>query len=381
MRYAPQWHDTSVYCVYSLLNNLFLYISQECQHAKSFAKHPSKIRRHQATNIILPDFHLLNPDQELALYQPHLSVLVSKMMPHKDAHDLLAAQFGGDRIKFSKLWSGFVAPWFGLPSTWDIDEAESSSTTMKFSPGQRVRSTVGDGQIISVDAGSKRYKVKFSFGVGYVHPDSIAHLLPSSSSLPDDAGGDDSQFMHEDIQVLFGTENIYLFVRLYILLVTMLYQAKDTIEGDGYTSCMSAVVDFVKSKTDVKEFESTVRGLTDKNVFNIVAIPPLVESCGDALAKVIHEDVIYSLYHCSQLKLKDLNLLRSLSMGVSEEAAYRVQIHSSASQVFFSYLSADEDLLLSNPLASPSEKRSFETEEDADKKDNDNDNTKRLKTE
>jgi hypothetical protein len=68
-------------------------------------------------------------------------------------------------------------------------------------------------------------------------------------------------------------------------------------------------------------------------------------------------------------------------MGVSEEAAYRVQIHSSASQVFFSYLSADEDLLLSNPLASPSEKRSFETEEDADKKDNDNDNTKRLKTE
>eukprot|EP00985_Skeletonema_marinoi_P001774 scaffold704_cov131-Skeletonema_marinoi.AAC.1 len=344
---------------------------EDCQEAKSFAKYPSKIQRHPATNMILPDFHLSNPDQKLALYQPHLSVLVSRMMPHMDAYNLLAAQFGGDRSKFTKLWSGFIGPWFGLPSSYD-SIVVSSTTAMKFSPGQKVRTTVGDGQIISIAADPQRYKVKFSFGVGYVHPDAIAHLLPSSSSAADVAGADDSQLMQDDIQILFGTENIYLSIRLYMLLVTMLYQAKDAIAVSGYTSCKAAIVDFIKSKTDLKEFESTIRGITDKNVFNIVAIPSLVQSCGGAMAKVVEEDVIDNLYHCSQLKLKDLNQLRSLSIDVTEEAVYRLQISSSANQVFFSYIPADVELQLSNTLAS--EKRTLESGEN-------DDDTKRLKTE
>ena len=325
--------------------------------------------------MILPDFHLSNQDQQLALYQPHLSVPVSKMMPHKDAHDLLAAQIRGDRSKFSKLWSVFMAPWFGLPSTFEPNE--SSTAAMKFSPGQKVRTTVGDGQIISIAADPQRYKVKFSFGVGYVHPDAIAHLLPSSSSAADVAEADDSQLMQDDVQILFGTENIYLLMRMYMLLVTMLYQAKDAVEGDGYTSCMAAIVDFVTSKTDVKEFESTIRGIIDKNVFNIVAIPSLVKSCGDAMAKVVEEDVIENLYHCSQLKLKDLNQLRSLSIDVTEEAVYRLQISSSANQVFFSYMPTDVELQLSNTVAS--EKRPLESVENDDMKIDDD--SKRLKTE
>ncbi|KAL7498685.1 hypothetical protein ACHAWT_008414 [Skeletonema menzelii] len=346
---------------------------EECQEAKSFAKDPSKIQRHPATNMILPDFHLSNQDQQLSLYQPHLSVLVSEMMPHKDAHDLLAAQFRGDRNKFSKLWSGFMAPWFGLPSTFESNE--SSTAAMKFSPGQKVRTTVGDGQIISIAADPQRYKIKFSFGVGYVHPDAIAHLLPSSSSAAD-VEADHSQLMQDDIQILFGTENSYLLMRLYMLLVTILYQAKDAIEGDGYTSCMAAITDFVKSKTDVKEFESAIRGIIDKNVFNIVAIPSLVQSCGDAMAKVVEEDVIENLYHCSQLKLKDLNQLRSLSIDVTEEAVYRLQISSAANQVFFSYIPADVELQLSNT----SVKRPLESVEKNDDMKIDDD-TKRLKTE
>ena len=296
------------------------------------------------------------------------------MMPHKDAHDLLAAQFGGDRSKFSKLWSGFLAPWFGLPSSFELNE--SSKTAMKFSPGQKVRTTVGDGQIISLTHSPQRYKVKFSFGVGYVHPDAIAHLLPSSSSVADVTGVDDSQLMQDDTQILFGTENIYLSMRRYMLLATMLYQAKDAIEGDGYTRCMAAIVDFITSKTDVKEFESTIRGITDKNVFNIVAIPALLQSCGDVMAKVVEEDVIENLYYCSQLKLKDLNQLRSLSIDVTEEAVYRLQISSSANQVFFSYIPADVELQLSNTIAS--EKRTLESGANDMKVDED---TKRLKTE
>ncbi len=248
---------------------------------------------------------------------------------------------------------------------------------MKFSPGQKVRTTVGDGQIISIVADPQRYKVKFSFGVGYVHPDAIAHLLPSNNSAADVAEVDDAQLMQDDTQVLFGTENIYLSMRLYMLLATMLYQAKDAIEGDGYTKCMAAIVDFVSSKTDLKEFESTIRGIIDKNVHNIVAIPSLVQSCGGAMANVVEEDVIENLYHCSQLKLKDLNQLRSLSIDVTEEAVYRLQISSSANRVFFSYIPADVELQLSNTVAS--DKRTFESGgNDGMQIDDD---TKRLKTE
>ena len=345
-------------------------ITQECQEAKSFAEQPSKIQRHLVTNMILPDFHLLNPDAEQALYQPHLSVLVSKLMPHKDAHDLLAAQFGGDSSKFEKLWSAFIAPWLGIPS---FQSNESSPTSaMKFSPGQKVRTTVGDGQIISIVADPQRYKVSFPFGVGYVHPDAIAHLLPSSSSVVD-AGANDSQLMSDNVQVIFCTENIYLCMRLYMLLATILYQVKDEIESDGYTKCIAAIVDFIKSKTNVKEFESTIRGITDKNIFNFVAIPKLVQSCGDTLSAVVEEGFIENLYHCSQLKLTDLNQLRSLSTNVTEDALYRLQISTSTSQMFFSFLPTDVEIKLPNAVAP--EKRSFETGQ------SDMEVTKRLKTE
>ncbi len=126
----------------------------------------------------------------------------------------------------------------------------------------------------------------------------------------------------------------------------------------------------------MNQFESTIRGITDKNVFNIVAIPALAQSCGDAMAMVVEEDVIENFYHCSQLKLQDLNQLRSLSIDVTEEVVYRLQISSSANQVFFSYIPADVELQLSNTIAS--EKRTLESGANDMKVDED---TKRLKTE
>mmetsp|Transcript_26161 Transcript_26161/g.33460 ORF Transcript_26161/g.33460 Transcript_26161/m.33460 type:complete len:122 (-) Transcript_26161:116-481(-) len=62
------------------------------------------------------------------------------------------------------------------------------------------------------------------------------------------------------------------------------------------------------------------------------------------------EGMLETLYHCSQLKLKDLNQQRNLSLDLTYEAIYRFQIQSSASQVFFSYLPVDVELILTNPL-------------------------------
>jgi histone deacetylase complex regulatory component SIN3 len=339
---------------------------EECHKAKSFAKHPSKIQRHPATNMILPDFHLMDPDSELALFEPHLAVLASKDMPHKLAYDLLDASFSSESKKtlFNEMWVDFIAPWFGLPLSWDESEAsaEKAAPTNVFTPGQKVKTAVGEGQVVSVDktAGAFRYLIKFPFGVGFVKASAVLHLIPTGSASEEmDTSADTvdaSQLMQDDIQVLFGTESIYLLMRLYILLATMLYQAKFIVDRKGCPSIMSSLQDLIGGKVSAKDFEAKCRKVVGKEVYNFVAIPPLVESCAEAIVKVAKEGCIENLYNCSQLKLKDLNQLRNLSLDVTEEAVYRLQIQSSSSQVFFSHVPIEAELQLTNPLeAKPSE--------------------------
>ena len=359
----------------------------------------------------MPDWHLTNPDLALALFQPHLSVLVSEHMPHKHAHDLLQAYFSRDakcapdKESFSTIWVDFIAPWFGLPLGWDESgggdaHVRGKAPHIKLTPGQRVRTSVGDGEIVSVIerkvSDSFRYLVKFTFCIGYVQPNGVAHLLPSgNSSSGMDAGSEDtSQLMQDDIQVLFGTEKIYILLRLYILLVTMLYQAKGiadrksvTVDANksGYSVILSSLQRLVQGKLDSKDFEAVCRKSVDNGIYHFVAIPLLVERCAEALVKVATEDQLENLYHCSQLKLKvrpfthhvceislllliilfvqsylskqDLNQLRNISLDMTDEAIYRLQIQSSASQVFFSYLPLSHSLHVKPPELAESGER------------------------
>ena len=300
-------------------------ISQDCVRAKSFAKHPSKIHRHPATNMILPDFHLMNPDPALALFQPHLSVLVSKSMPHDQAFDLLHTYVTRDANKqsnndtlFYKAWE-FISSWFGLPLRNTPGDEDSPTPSAEYTPGMRVRTAVGDGEIVSVDDKSVlRYLVKFEYGIGYVLPNLVVEPLPASESdtnaMTDD--NDDtnaSQLMPDDIQVLFGTEKIYLFVRLYILLVTMLYQAKDVVDRksevsddkrDLFPGLVSSLKDLLLGKISGKAFEDECKKSFDSDVYNFVAIPPLVVKCAAASFRMAKEGHLQDLYNFSQLKLK-----------------------------------------------------------------------------
>ncbi len=281
--------------------------------------------------MILPDFHLFNPDPELALFQPYISVLVSKRMPHEHAKDLMNAFFSRDEkyssdLKlFGKVWTEFISSWFGLQLQDSPAENISDASNVTFTPGQRVRTTVGDGQILSVaDRPSFRYLVKFSFGIGYVVPSAVDHLLSASDADMDisaDDAADANHLMSDDIQVLFGTEKIYLFMRLYVLLVTMLYQAakvtmlhqvKDIADGKGagadkpgsFTGVLSSLKELLRGKIDSKSFQEECTENVDSDVYNFVAIPPLVEKCASALVKMAKEDCLKYLYQCSQIKLK-----------------------------------------------------------------------------
>jgi len=170
--------------------------------------------------------------------------------------------------------------------------------------------------------------------------------------------------MQDDIQVLFGTESIYVFMRLYILLVTMLYQGKDIIDKnssntisqmenpskeDVYSRVLSSIKDVVNGKISATEFETLCRGLVGMEVHNFVAIPPLIKKCAEEALKVVQEGFLPNLYQLTQLKLKDVEQVRSFSLDVTEDAIYRLQIQSSASQVFFSFLPVDVELIVTNP--------------------------------
>lgn len=272
--------------------------------------------------MILPDFHLLNPDPELVFFQPHLSVLVSKSMPHEQAKMLLTAYFSRDEkyssnLKlFDKIWTDFISSWFVLQPQEPPAENARDASDVTFTPGQRIQTTVGDGQILSIDdRTSLRYLVKFPFGVGYVAPGAVHHILSASEDDMDisaDNAPDATHLMSDDIQVLFGTEKVYLFMRLYVLLVTMLYQAKGIADrksaGDdnpgSFTKVVSSLGYLLQGKIDSKAFQDECAKSMGNDVYNFVAIPLLVENCAAALIKMAKEDYLENLYHCSQLKLK-----------------------------------------------------------------------------
>jgi hypothetical protein len=71
---------------------------------------------------------------------------------------------------------------------------------------------------------------------------------------------------------------------------------------------------------------------------------------------------------------QDLNQLRDLSLGITDDATYRLQIQSSASQVFFSFLPVDMELRLTSPQGDnrpvDAEKESTGDEEDISEEQN-----------
>jgi hypothetical protein len=60
---------------------------------------------------------------------------------------------------------------------------------------------------------------------------------------------------------------------------------------------------------------------------------------------------------------QDLKQQRNLSLEIADDAVYRLQIQSSASQVFFAYLPADAEIQLANPLdVNPTTRSSLEND-------------------
>ena len=75
-----------------------------------------------------------------------------------------------------------------------------------------------------------------------------------------------------------------------------------------------------------------------------------VEGKCPALDCVVCDTFLFSHIYIFYVNLKqDLNQLRDLSLGITDNATYRLQIQSSASQIFCSFLPVDMELRLTSP--------------------------------
>lgn len=206
----------------------------------------------------------------------------------------------------------------------------------------------GEGVIISNIApnsnGGLRYKIELGYSIGYLRPSAIVHVLPptdpvqgmirrngamekvSSLEQPGEA-------LDKRCQLMFGTERIYTLMRIYSYLVyvlsnTQLFLLSDegepketqTTSGIGstfektdsneksiarhdYAGLISVLNKLIAGDIDIQAYESFCRKTAKDRVYQLIALPRLIDRCAEALGNVAKEGKVLTLYDLAQLKI------------------------------------------------------------------------------
>ena len=209
--------------------------------------------------------------------------------------------------------------------------------------GQHVRTTFGDGVIIANlggdGAAGPRYRVKFPFGIGFVRSHAIMHSIENpdgakfvrrdgvmekeNTSAPDEREGTvrlDSKF-----KLLFGSECIYLFIRLFTSLVSLLddiethirqhadmvdptlsyydpmkSQDEKKVAKFDFAAVITKLKSVIAGSVSLKDFETFCRRVSSDIVHKMAALPKLVERGASMLKKTAEEDLLLQLYDYCQ---------------------------------------------------------------------------------
>lgn len=372
-------------------------------------KNPEKWANQRGNREFAPNFGLRCANASALFFQPYVGINLSANVAHKDACKLLSTKLRNnqacsrvDREKVGRIWAEFMLPWFQIPTHNVLDEIRDSFRgdrnpgLVKYLPGQLVRTAFGEGTILLFIEGKStlgsRYKVKLSYGVAFIRPYAILHSIPKKEGAvfvridgimekeknPFGAGdGLSSEKLGKKYQLLFGTESIYILLRLYCSLVSLLTFVRESLsllgsqpidssesyynplrneDGKQETSprldytgfCL--MLDKVCSKEiDFKEFETFCRKVSKHQVHRMTVLPRLVDKCADALLNVAKEDLLLHLYDYCKLRETDPVKLRSQCLEVTTDASYRIQYDTVRRSILFSHLSEGEELLIVSP--------------------------------
>jgi histone deacetylase complex regulatory component SIN3 len=374
---------------------------EECKRAGSYANHPEKLRDHPASRHYLPKFAARCNDSGALLFQPCVAVECNVDDTYKDAFKLVNHLIKSsvdisslDRERIGRIWTEFMVPWFNFPIHWVTEVARESfggkvtSSIVKFAPGQTVVTIFGTAAIVAcVEAGeSVKYTAKLSFGVVYLSPSAILHAVPANENpfvrrdgeMVRDAvpKGDVlySEKLRDQYKLLFGTENVYLLLRRFILLSTLLGDVRHYCETIGtpndpkssffdptettmnsevknkrldYAGAVSALGKVLSNQIDLLEYETICRKISKEKVWLMAALPKLIEGCMDCLTKVAREDALLYLFDYCQFRRVDPVLVRAHCFAMATDASFRIQYDTSQNCMYFSYLPRSEELRVS----------------------------------
>ncbi|KAG7369838.1 paired amphipathic helix repeat-containing protein [Nitzschia inconspicua] len=373
------------------------HLREECKLAREYCSNPDK-----STGGGAVSFGLSVPDRSAVMYEPYVVVEMKLESPvHHDAVKLLmhyvkkkCLGMRDVREKIGRIWTEFMISFFGYPSNWVIDEARESfcgkinDVVVKYASGQRVQTALGVGTIqafLNTDAGP-RYRVKLPFGSAVLQPYAILHnvdardgskyLRRDEEMVKESNGGrngDTSVTVDQKFKVLFGSDNIYLFLRLYAFLVSLLDEVQEYLQanptafdpsqayynpiksGSGdtmmqkvskldYVSVISNLRKVIDKATTPKEFETFCRRVNRDIVYKMAALPRLVEKCGDMMIKVSEEELLPRLFDLCQYTGQNPVSLRNACLVISSDVSYRIQYNTTNGRLYFSYLPGGEEL-------------------------------------
>jgi len=290
-----------------------------------------------------------------------------------------------------KLTPAVVKSKLRMQVQFDLDSFVAKTNTIilhfcfSVAPGQSVVTIFGAGTIVSFTQGAygAKYRIKFPFGVAHVGPSAILHAVASKDTpyvrsdglmVRDESiaekGGFTGAKLDQKYKLLYSTENGYLFLRLYSLLCSILSATrehckdfastedpsasyhnpvtrdeKETAQKPDYSGVVSALQKVLANKMDFKDFETLGRKVSKEIVYQMAALPKLVERCADALINIVKEDVLLHLFDVCQNQGVDPVAVRKHCLSLAPDAAYRIQYDTTGEKLYFSYVPKSEELL------------------------------------
>ena len=207
-----------------------------------------------------------------------------------------------------------------------------------------MRTTFGDGTIFSLTEGhgesgsDTKYKIEFEFGTGTISPCSVMHGLPQDDgpkyvrhdgvmekeSESTETNGSAVK-IDKKFKLLFGSDRIYLLIRLFSFLVNMLDDVESYVAANpsleapeskyynpiksqeerkapqlDFKSLIANLQRVVSKDMPPKDFEAYCRSLSKSEVHKMAALPKLVEKCADVLVQTAKEDLLLQLFDYCQ---------------------------------------------------------------------------------
>jgi hypothetical protein len=256
--------------------------------------------------------------------------------------------------------------------------------------GERVMTAYGRGTILAfMDTNhGPRYRVKLPYGIAFLQPYAIMHNVDAEDgsryARRDDemikqhdspvlaaVDGSASVVVDKKFKCLFGSDSIYLFLRLYSFLISLLDDIEEFLRANptmvdptlayynpmkstderqvaeiklDFPAVMGKLGEVITKQLSTKDFEAFCRRVNRDIVYKMAALPKLVEKCGDLMIKVAEEDLLPHVFDICQYTGQNPVALRAACFVISPDVSYRVQYNSANGRLYFSYLPEGEEL-------------------------------------